>query len=714
MKNLLIVESPTKAKTIAHFLESGYAVESSFGHVRDLPKTRLGVDVDHDFAPTYLVPKKAKEHVARLLEKAKKADTIYYATDGDREGEAIAWHISHVLKTHAKEYRIIFHEITKDAIMEALQNPREINQNLVDAQQARRILDRLVGYKLSPLLWKKVARGLSAGRVQSVTVRLIVEREREIRAFKKQEYWTITGIFGKINDAKATEFPAALVEYQAKKLEKFDIPTKEKADELTALLKTVNYEVREVSEREVQKNPLPPYRTSTIQQDAHNRLGFSSKQTMVLAQQLYEGVHLGDRGATGLITYMRTDSTTLANKFIVQAKDYLEQQFGHDYSFTKPRTFKNKAKGAQEAHEAIRPTDITLVPDIIKEHVDPRQYRLYTLIWQRALASLMPSAIMKNTTIDIAGSTGEALFRATGTRIIFDGFLKVYPAKVEEAELPAVAMKEPLRVSDIHPKQHFTEPPPRYNDASLVKELEKRGIGRPSTYAPILETIAERRYVERDEEKRFLPTEMGELVNDLLKKHFPNIVDYNFTAEMEENLDAIAERHVPWTSVIGSFYHPFEEQLKVKYEEIDKTKLVETKTDALCPSCKKHNLIVRMSRFGKFLGCPGYPECTYTKAIADVHKTNVSLEANENHAAPPPTCPNCAIAMVRKDGRFGQFFGCPNYPTCTHTERIEQKINMACHKCGTGEIVIKKTRKGKVFYGCNRYPECTYASWKKP
>src|SRR3989338_8963622 len=709
MKKLLIVESPTKAKTIAHFLPSGYSVESSFGHVRDLPKTRLGVDVDHDFAPTYLVPKKAKEHVQKLIEKAQKADTIYFATDGDREGEAIAWHISDLLKIKGNEKRIIFHEITKDAILEAIENPREINHDLVDAQQARRILDRIVGYKLSPLLWKKVARGLSAGRVQSVAVRLIVEREREIRAFKQQEYWTITGLFAKINSENATEFPASLIEYQSKKLEKFDISKKKKADEITEELKKLSYKVHDVSEREVRKNPLPPYRTSTLQQDAHNSLGFSSKQTIMLAQQLYEGVHLGNhRGATGLITYMRTDSTTLANKFIVQAKNYLEERFGNSYSFTKPRVFKNKAKGAQEAHEAIRPTDIALEPDAIKEHLDPRQYRLYTLIWQRALGSLMPSAIMKSTAIDIIGNEGSALFRATGNRIVFDGFLKIYPAKVEEVELPKVSKQEPINLSNVEPKQHFTEPPPRYNDASLVKELEKRGIGRPSTYAPTIETVVNRRYVERDEEKRFCPTEMGELVNNLLEKHFPNIVDYNFTAEMEENLDAIAEKHVPWTSVVSDFYGPFAKQLKIKYEEIDNKELLETKTDTVCPSCKKHNLIIRMGKFGKFLGCPGFPECAYTEAIADTHG------AIENNATPAPICPNCKVAMIRKDGRFGQFFGCPNYPDCKHTERIEHKLNMHCPECETGEIVIKRSRKGKTFYGCNKYPECKYASWKKP
>ncbi len=503
-----------------------------------------------------------------------------------------------------------------------------------------------------------------------------------------------------------------LIEYQSKKLEKFDISTKEKADEITEELKKLNYKVRDVSEREVKKNPLPPYRTSTLQQDAHNRLGFSSKQTMLLAQQLYEGVHLGNhRGATGLITYMRTDSTILANKFIVQAKNYLEENFGNSYSFTKPRVFKNKAKGAQEAHEAIRPTDITLEPDAIKEHLDPRQYRLYTLIWQRALGSLMPSAIMKSTTIDIIGNKGSALFRATGNRIVFDGFLKIYPAKVEEVELPKISKQEPLNLSNVEPKQHFTEPPPRYNDASLVKELEKGGIGRPSTYAPTIETVVDRQYVERDEEKRFYPTEMGELVNNLLEKHFPNIVDYNFTAEMEENLDAIAWKHVPWASVVSDFYRPFAKQLKIKYEEIDNKELLETKTDTVCPLCKKHNLIIRMGKFGKFLGCPGFPECAYTEAIADTHGAHGVIE---NNSAPVPTCQNCKVAMIRKDGRFGQFFGCPNYPDCKHTERIERKLNMHCPECETGEIVIKRSRKGKTFYGCNKYPECKYASWKKP
>ncbi len=714
MKQLLIVESPTKAKTISHFLDSDYAVESSFGHVRDLPKTRLGVDVEHDFSPTYLVPKKAKEHVKRLLEKAEKADAIYYATDSDREGEAIAWHISQLLKTRGSPLRITFHEITKEAILEALQNPRDINLDLVDAQQARRILDRLVGYKLSPLLWKKVVRGLSAGRVQSVAVRLVVEREREIKAFKTQEYWTIAGIFGTTKDTSSDDFSADLIEYQEKKLEKFDIPSKSRAGEISETLKKLDFAVETVSEREVRKKPLPPYRTSTLQQDAHNRLGFSSKQTMVLAQQLYEGVHLGDRGSTGLITYMRTDSTSFANKFIVQSKKYLEDKFGKPYSFEKPRIFKNKTKGAQEAHEAIRPTDITLEPDIMKEHLDPRAHRLYTLIWQRALASLMPDAIMKNTSIDITGSGGDdhATLRANGASLIFDGFLKIYPVKVAEADLPHLAEKQTLFLRDLEEKQHFTEPPPRYNDASLVKELEKRGIGRPSTYAPTLETIVIRRYVERDPEKRFKPTDMGELVNDLLLQHFPNIVDYDFTAQMEKNLDMIAEKKVPWVSVIRDFYDTFSKQLEIKYQEIDKKELTETKTDRLCPLCKKQMLIVRMGRFGQFIGCPGYPECKYTEPIAA--DANDEEKGDSAKTAPAPLCPDCKIALIRKEGRFGQFFACPNYPSCKHTEKIEQKLNIACPECGVGQIVVKRSRKGRTFYGCNRYPECSYATWKKP
>ncbi len=711
--NLIIVESPTKAKTISHFLGKDFDIESSFGHLRDLPKSKLGVDIEHNFAPTYEVPKKAAAHVKTLIEKAQKADVIYYATDGDREGEAISWHIDELFNEKKnmpkKRLRIIFHEITKSALMEALEHPSKINNNLVNAQQTRRILDRLVGYKLSPFLWKKVMRGLSAGRVQSVTVRLVVDREREIRAFKKQEYWTIDALFNKKTGEKEP-FSASLHSYNTKKLDKFAISRELEAEDMRKTLEKLHYAVSSIAVKEARKKPFPPFRTATLQQDAHSKFGFSIKQTMMLAQKLYEGVHLGHtKGSTGLITYMRTDSTALANKFIVQAKNYLETTLGAKYSFEKPRIFKNKAKGAQEAHEAIRPTDITHTPEFVKPFLEPREHKLYSIIWQRALASLMGDAIINNTIVEIEGKQGDttAIFRAVGARVMFDGFLKIYPMKVNENELPKLEANEPLSLEKMSADQHFTEPPPRYNDASLVKELEKRGIGRPSTYAPTLETIITRRYVERDDQKRFFPTEIGELVNDLLEKHFPNIVDYNFTAEMENSLDDIAEKGTSWTQVLENFYTPFAATLKKKSDEVDKKSITQEETTIPCPLCGKF-LVSKIGRFGKFFACSGYPECKHTQPLESDVAENAALMPDA------PECDKCKVKMIIKEGRYGKFFACPNYPSCKNTHKIEQKINMICDECKKGDIVVKKTKKGRIFYGCNRYPDCSYASWKKP
>jgi DNA topoisomerase-1 len=723
--NLIIVESPTKAKTISGFLGKNFVIESSFGHIRDLPKNKLGIDVDNNFEPTYTIPDKSQEKIKRILQLAKRAQKIYYATDEDREGEAIAWHLNQILNNIKYQisnikYRIAFHEITKDAIIKALKNPRQINQNLVDAQQARRILDRLVGYKLSPFLWKKVMRGLSAGRVQSVAVRLIVEREDEINKFKPQEFWTIDGIFN------PAQFLASLYKLNNKRLDKFELNNKKQVDKLVQLLKKLNYSVSNIVEKQTKKNPYPPYKTSTMQQDAYSKLRFSSKQTMMIAQQLYEGVKLGSKGSTGLITYMRTDSLNLANKFIVQAKKYLKKHLGEKYSFEQARIFK-KAKGAQEAHEAIRPTNINLEPKIIKEHLSPQQYKLYTLIWNRALASLMPAAIIKQKTVEIGSS--KAFFRATGSIITFDGFLKIYPIKITENQLPDLKIKQKINLKELKPAQHFTEPPPRYNDGSLVKELEKKGIGRPSTYAPIIGTIQRRNYVTRDDTKRFKPTEIGTLVNQVLVQHFNNIVDYDFTADMENNLDAIAQNKKRWDQVIAKFYQPFAKLLDKKYKEVDKKKLTQEKTKKSCPKCKKHNLIIKIGRFGKFLACPGFPDCRYTEPMPETiaaKKTGINTDAsfsknnnsreNDKSVAPlkPPQCSECKIEMKLKQSRYGKFWACPNYPDCKNTQNIEQKIGMVCPDCKKGDIVIKRTRKGKTFYGCNKYPKCEYASWNKP
>jgi DNA topoisomerase-1 len=660
-KNLVIVESPAKARTISRFLGSDFLIESSLGHVRDLPTSKLGIDVEHNFQPTYIIPQKAKATVKKLKEEAKKSENIILATDEDREGEAIAWHLVSALKLEDKPKdsikRIVFHEITKGAIEEALKNPRDIDMRLVDAQQARRILDRLVGYKLSPFLWKKVSRGLSAGRVQSVAVRLIVEREREIKEFKPEEYWSIEATLKKAGGEQES-FVATLAKINNKAVDKFEIKNSESAEKITNDLKEADWEVINVEKRAVSRNPLPPFTTSTLQQEAWRRLRFSAKQTMRLAQQLYEGVELSE-GAVGLITYMRTDSVNLSEESLGASRNFIEKNFGKNYALPSPRRFKTKSKGAQEAHEAIRPTDPARTPESVKKYLEPRQYRLYDLIWKRFIASQMPEAIFDATAADI--KAGEKyIFRATGTTLRFDGFLKIYPLKFEEISLPELSMNERLNLVALKPNQHFTEPPPRYTEASLVKALEKFGIGRPSTYAPTMATIQDRGYVAKDEQKRFIPTEIGTIVNDILVEHFPEVVDIGFTAKMEEELDEIAEGKIAWQPVIKEFYEPFAKRLEEKYEEVKKHEVTET-TEEICEKCGKP-MIIRIGRFGKFLACSGFPECKNTKPLKSEPQT----------------------------------------------------IGMKCPKCGAGDIVIRRTRRKRIFYGCSRYPECDFASWTDP
>ena len=538
MKSLVIVESPTKAKTISKFLGQDFIVKSSFGHVRDLPKSKLGVDVEHGFEPQYTVSKDKLKTVKELKDAAKKTDEILFATDEDREGEAISWHLAHILDIKpAKAKRITFHEITKTAITDAIKHPRALDLKLVDAQQARRVLDRLVGYELSPFLWRKVAKGLSAGRVQSVTVRLVVEREREILAFKVQEYWSLEGLFTTGNSA---DFLAKLNSIKGKKVDRLDIKNKEEVDKILADLKKSTYKVTNLEQKEAKRLPSAPFTTSTLQQEANNRLGFSAKQTMRLAQMLYEGIELGSEGSVGLITYMRTDAVNLSTKFLTEAKEVIIKEFGKDYALKEPRLFKNKSKNAQEAHEAIRPTEVSRVPETVEPFLEKNQFRLYDLIWRRSLATQMAAAELKSANIDLE-SNNQYGFRATGQRLTFDGFLKLYPDRTKENILPEVKIGDALDCRELKPEQHFTEPPARYSDASLVKALEEYGIGRPSTYAPTIATIEDRGYVERDDKKKLKPREIAFLVNDLLVEHFPQIVDYKFTAQMEENLDDIAE-----------------------------------------------------------------------------------------------------------------------------------------------------------------------------
>lgn len=678
--NLVLVESPTKSKTIKKFLGREYQVLPTMGHVRDLPEDRFGLDLKKDFAPEYVIPAKAKKTVAGLKKASQAAANVILATDEDREGEAIAWHLAQVLglgnfqspstnfqtnsgsrekstkrqsKTkNSKLYqRIVFHEITGGAIAEALKNPRAIDMNLVDAQQARRALDRLVGYKLSPFLWKKVAQGLSAGRVQSVAVRLICDREEEIRTFKPQEYWTITATL-----FKDQEFAAQLWQKDGKALPLLGIKTRPEAEAILQELAGAEYRVSQLEKKETTKNPLPPFATSTLQQTAWQRFHFPAKFTMSLAQQLYE---------KGWITYHRTDSLNLSALALDSAKEYVLENYGRDYWPGSPRRYKTKSKTAQEAHEAIRPTDPSRDPPSVasaKEGLPEAATKLYTLVWQRFLACQMSPAVFDATRAEI--SARNYLFQATGQALKFDGFLKVYPLKAEETDLPGLVSGERLELRQLSPQQHFTEAPHRYSEATLVKTLEKFGIGRPSTYAPILDTIQGRGYVKKDEKKLFCPTEVGELVNKLLVSHFPQIVDQNFTAQMEESLDRVSAGQTAWQPLIRNFSEPFLENLKTKEKEVS--------------------------------------------------KKEVLAEFARNNGQETKTCPLCQSPLVLKISRYGRFYACSRFPECKYTEHVHTSLGVKCPQCAQGEMVERRTHTRKIFYGCARWPQCNFALWDKP
>ncbi len=704
MKTLVIVESPAKAKTIAKFLGRSFNVESSYGHIRDLPKSKMGIDIEHGtFLPSYIIPKEKAAQVKKLKDLASKADKIIFATDEDREGEAISWHLAETLGVKPEQAdRIVFHEITKGAIEKAIANPRHIDQKLVDAQQARRVLDRLVGYELSPFLWKKVVRGLSAGRVQSVAVRLVVEREREILAFKPEEYWSIAGLFA---IAKHEAIPANLVMVDGKKLQKISITSEKEAQAIYDGAKAVSYEVSDVQKKETSRVPPPPFTTSTLQQAANQRLGYSAKQIMRLAQQLYEGVSVGAEGSVGLITYMRTDSVNLSEKFTTDANVFVHKEFGEQFALTKPRSYTTKSKGAQEAHEAIRPTEAMRTPDSISAFLDPQQLKLYTLIWQRAVATQMAAAKLDRTTIELTG--GNYTFRATGQIVIFPGWLKLYPDMGKETILPEVNKTDPAKCEELTKEQHFTEPPARYSDATLVKAMEEFGIGRPSTYAPTIATIEDRGYVVRDEHKRFGPSDIALVVTDLLVEHFSDIVDYQFTAKMEENLDEIALGTKDWQPIIATFYGPFHENLVNKTDTLVKKDITEEESDEKCPKCTKP-MVVKIGRFGKFLACSDYPECKTTKPIP-----GSAEEAEQAAAVTNEVCEKCGKPMITKRGRFGTFIGCSGYPDCKNIKKVENKTGVKCNLCETGEFVAKKGKRG-VFYGCNKYPDCKNILPTKP
>jgi DNA topoisomerase-1 len=778
-KGLVIVESPTKAKTIQKYLGKGFEVEASYGHVKDLPKNNLGVDTEGDFDTEYIVIPGKEKVLAKLKKLAKSADTIYLAPDPDREGEAIAAHLAEELggdgfdgkrRKKASDVnirRVTFNEITQRAVKAAFDQTRDIDRNLVDAQQTRRVLDRIVGYQVSPLLWDKVRRGLSAGRVQTVALRLIVEREREIKAFVKQEYWTIDA---HLSAAKPPAFDARLI---GKGEEKIEVPNEEEATKIKNFLEGAEWRVKSVEKKERRRNAAAPFTTSKLQQDSSRKLRFSVKRTMMIAQRLYEGVELGDDGLVGLITYMRTDSTRVSNEALAEVREYVPQQFGPDYLPESPNVYKSKQKGAQEAHEAIRPTSVARHPDEIKKYLQEDEYKVYKLVWQRFVASQMNPAVFDQTTVDIDAAKGSASyrFRVTGSVLKFDGFLKVYEeskdSKDEEDEalkhkLPALEAGQKLKLKELKPEQHFTEPPPRYNEASLVKELEERGIGRPSTYATILTTIQERQYVTKTGGK-FAPTEIGMVVTDLLVENFKDIFDPAYTARLEEELDDIENGEEKWTDAMREFYKKFQKDLSYAEKHMENLKAMEKPTDETCERCGSP-LVLKWGKHGSFYACSAYdktnPEsCTFTKENP-INLTDLDTADGMQETAQEEYCENCGRPMVLKRGRFGQFMACSGYPDCKTTRRLDQGkkvpdipleekcpecgrnmvlrhgrygeftscsgypdckyvkqnfIGMKCPECKEGELVEKRARRrGNSFYGCSRYPKCKYTSAYKP
>lgn len=689
---LVIVESPTKARTLKRYLGRKFKVEASGGHVRDLPKSRLGVDVENSFEPRYITIRGKGKQLEALRKKAAKADKVYLATDPDREGEAISWHLLKALDLDEDSAcRIVFHEITGPAIKEALKSPRAVDANLVDAQQARRVLDRLVGYNLSPLLWRKIRKGLSAGRVQSVALRLLCDREQEIEAFEPEEYWSITA---QLENSAGERLEA---KYYGTDHEKRDLPDEESVQKVIDEVEGAEFAIRTVKTRERKRHPAPSFTTSTLQQEAYRKLSFGVRKTMRVAQQLYEGVQISGQGNTGLITYMRTDSTRISGGALGSAREYIKDRFGSEYS--QSRAGGKGQKGAQDAHEAIRPTDVNLEPDAIKKDLGRDQYRLYRLIWLRFLASQMSPARMEQVTADI--DAGRHTFRATGSTIKFDGFIKVYVEGIDDQEapvdnqLPHLKEGEPLQVEAITPKQHFTQPPPRFTEASLVKTLEELGIGRPSTYAPTVATLETRGYV-LEEDRRLVPTELGKLVTDLLKEHFSQVVDTEFTAQMEKDLDQIEEGEKEWRRVVGEFYWPFSQVLEKADQAIEKVELPAEELEEECPKCGR-NLVIKEGRFGKFIACPGFPECRYTRPYLE--KTGAS-------------CPECGrdIVVRKSKKRKRTFYGCSGYPDCRFVS-WQKPTDKDCPECGAF-MVRRRTKSEGQHLRCSA-PSCDYREYPR-
>ncbi|HOP17150.1 MAG TPA: type I DNA topoisomerase [Gammaproteobacteria bacterium] len=716
--NLVIVESPAKAKTIKKYLGKDFEVLASYGHVRDLVPKEGAVDPANSFAMKYQVIERNDKHVKAITAKLKGADALYLATDPDREGEAISWHLYELLKgkrvlKDKPVHRVVFNEITKKAVQDAVAHPRELSMDLVNAQQARRALDYLVGFNLSPLLWKKVRRGLSAGRVQSPALRLICEREDEIEAFEAREYWTIEADTSKEGQA----FSAKLTQFDGEKVSQFTVTDGERATQIDQALQSAangQLNVLKVDRKQRKRNPAAPFTTSTLQQEAARKLGFTAQRTMRIAQQLYEGVDIGG-GAVGLITYMRTDSVNLADEAIAELRSYISEKFGKDQVPKSPRMYKTKAKNAQEAHEAIRPTSVLNAPDDIAAHLDKDQLKLYSLIWKRTVACQMIHATINTVAADLGAGAGN-VFRANGSTIASPGFIQVYlegtddakPGDDDDKMLPPLSEGEQLPLQKIRTEQHFTEPPPRYSEASLVKALEEFGIGRPSTYASIISTLQDREYVEMDK-KRFIPTDVGRVVNKFLTNYFTQYVDYDFTARLEDELDAVSRGEEDWVPLLEKFWQPFKDRVDHTQENVQRSDVTQEKIDEKCPKCGGQ-LAIRLGRNGRFVGCTHYPECDYTRNLDDSGAPTAEPEKVGRQ------CPECGEDLVFKQGRYGRFIGCSGYPTCRFIEPLEKPkdTGVTCPQCHKGTLMQRKSRRGKVFYSCSTYPTCDYAVWNEP
>lgn len=718
-KNLVIVESPAKAKTIKKYLGKDFEVLASYGHVRDLLPKEGAVDPANDFAMKYQVIDKNSKHVDAIAKAIKKADALYLATDPDREGEAISWHLLEILqkKKLIKDKtvgRVVFHEITKRAIRDAVEHPRDISMELVNAQQARRALDYLVGFNLSPLLWKKIRRGLSAGRVQSPALRLIVEREEEIERFVAREYWSVEADVS----SKGQNFSSKLIQFEGEKVEQFTIDNSGRADEVEAtLLREAEGKltVDKVVKKQRKRNPAAPFTTSTVQQEASRKLGFTAQRTMRTAQQLYEGIDIGGE-TVGLITYMRTDSVNLAADAIAELREFIAKRYGSDNVPPEPRTFKTKSKNAQEAHEAIRPTAADRVPETLQGHLSKDQFRLYELIWKRTVACQMVHATLDTVAVDLGAGEGN-VFRANGSTIVHPGFMTVYQESFDDAKdkdddnklLPKLLEGEKVELIAIRPEQHFTEPPPRFSEASLVKTLEEFGIGRPSTYASIISTLQAREYVEMDK-RRFFPTDVGRVVNKFLTNHFTQYVDYDFTAKLEDELDAVSRGEEEWVPLMKRFWQPFKDLVDDKEKSVSRKEVTQEEMDEACPQCGKP-LAIRLGRRGRFIGCTAFPDCDYTRNLGDDKDAK-----NEPEVVEGRVCPDCGKDLLIREGRYGKFIGCSGYPDCKHIEPLEQPedTGVKCPKCGKGTMLRRKSRRGKIFFSCSTYPDCDYAVWNEP